>query len=419
MTIANKNKESKQELLNELAREIHPAGLRRNVSPFREQLHGVDLRILKTKGCKVWVIHTGDQELIECADIASCFGNVYLSACSDIGTNDLKEIERIAFLSAESMDGELREKKWDTDFVIDSKDVAPVRFLNEPGWCWKRLPFDPDINGDRTIWETELFPRFKSNLQVFLAWVGSLFDYESQREKYIWMYGGGESGKSTICDFLIEIFGSAAGVRRPDSFDSPFFMSGLVGNRLTVMPEATSKLITGGKWKSVTGDDYHEIEKKYQNAFVSRIYTKFIVASNEYPNIPTGHEHRRRIILVETERPKGWKQVRTKQQTMDLLAEGCPYFFALCKEAYENDKMLSGVDYSAVDEIQEDDWKVVASEKFVRDEYSSITNTQFTNTADVDSYKLRVLAKYLKKEWGITAYRTHAGRGYKGLRLKK
>jgi hypothetical protein len=104
---------------------------------------------------------------------------------------------------------------------------------------------------------------------------------------------------------------------------------------------------------------------------------------------------------------------------MDLLAQGAPYFFALCKEAYENDKLLQGVDYTSVDEIQEDDWRVIASEKFVQDEHGSVTNVQFANAADVDQYKIRVLAKYLKREWGITPYRTSVARGYKGLRLRK
>lgn len=180
--------------------------------------------------------------------------------------------------------------------ILNEDDIAPVLFKSEKGYCWHRLPFDPE-EGELGLW-ADVSKRM-TNWSSFLAWIGSLFDPASNREQFVWIVGEGETGKSTLIDVLLDCFGPSAMATNCEAADERWFVSDLVGKRIAYIDEATAGFVKGAKIKTLTGNSKQRCEAKYQQAKTVSISTKFIFSSNEFPDIPNKKEYLRRIILCE------------------------------------------------------------------------------------------------------------------------
>ncbi len=390
----NPKKLPKQYFINQWAQTIHPSFAENDFLPikkFSSYANGCDLRLVGLKRGLQWCRHKGNQELCPIArdEVERTIAAVVMGPSSDFGSKDIAEIRKMAELLAEKQDKNSSEK-----MIIPEDDVAPVRSLTNTGWCYKRLPFDPDINADPTIWQEEVFTRIKTNLDPFLAWIGSLFDPRSNREKYVWMWGAGETGKSTITEVILEMFGDAGATRRHKKIDSNWFTSTLVGVRLCHLPEARADLVGNGDWKTLTGERYHEIERKGEQPRNATLHTKFLITSNDQPTLPHGNEHLRRIVLVETAKPDGWVATRTTDETMSLLRDGLPWFLARCADEYElNPKIIC--DTSDAESIQEEcPHQVMFDRLFKIDAHSTCTISEIRNATEL--YKKGDLSRFLK-----------------------
>ena len=298
----------------------------------------------------------------------------------------------------------------------------PVRELSDPGWCWKRLDFDADAFGTPGAWLDEVKPRIKTNWLSFCAFIGSLFDHNSTRERYVWMYGGGASGKSTICEAVMEVFGKAAVSRDAKKLKERWFTGSIVGKRLVTLNEAVATTVNSGTWKSLTGDDMHECEQKGEQIYTARIDAKFIITSNDYPDIASGKENSRRIILVETEVPEGWVPTdeNTKSRTKERLREGWPWFLAFCKEAYEQNKRLVPENMETVEDLQgEDENETAFQANFIEDKNGVCTLKEIEATLPGwERWKIRKFVSHIIKCHGVIRSRTMEKRFFTGLRTR-
>lgn len=186
-----------------------------------------------------------------------------------------------------------------------------------------------------------------------LAFIGSLFDANSDREKYLWIVGIGGCGKSSFCDTLSDCFGNAGTVITASKLNDRWANSTIFGSRLCIVGEATSETVVSERFKSLTGDKYQDIEMKGKDLFKGLINTKFLLHSNDYPEMRAANEHRRRCILTEMQEPDGFERTRTMPETVALMAKGLPYFLALCCNAYENGGMRK-VDLDIYDQAATD-----------------------------------------------------------------
>lgn len=420
-------------IIAEFAKAVHPVQISPQASLKNNPSFPVDLRFVRySDGTIRYAKHMGDGVLrsISDSEAASAFACVLGKLCCDYGTKEFTEMARLAKMSAEMYEIEAmtkveshREQSIETKFlplIIDEGLIAPVREMNEWGWCWKRLDFDADPFGDPGAWLTEVKPRVKTNWESFCAFIGSLFDRDSNRERYVWLYGGGESGKSTICEAIMRVFGDAACSRDPKKLNDRWFVAGIHGKRLVVMNEAKATTVNSGTFKSLTGDEYHEAEQKNVPVCTVRIDAKFMIVSNDYPDIASGAENSRRILLVETEKPDGWEPTieNTKEKTFKRLQEGWPWFLAYCKAAYEENKRLVPENMETVYDLQgEDENEEVFRKHFIEDAYGTITfNDIASELPGWERWKLRKFVAHCIKEHGVIRDRTKEKKFFRGMR---
>lgn len=444
--IAEKQAENQAEKAKKVAKGVIIAGFARAVHPVQISpqacLRDVprypnDLRFIRseTEESLRYVKHLGNGVLVPITmeDAASAFACSLGHICVDYGTKDFMEMAKLAKFSAYAYENEARIKveKLNKDaievqyepLIISETDVVPVRELSEPGWCWKRLDFDADPWGVQGAWMDEVRPRVKTNWFSFCAFIGSLFDPHSTRERYVWLYGGGSSGKSTICEAIMEVFGSAAATRNPAKIKEKWFTASIQGKRLVVLNEASASTINSGFWKSLTGDEYHECENKGEKIFTARADAKFIITSNDYPDIASGKENSRRIILVETEVPDGWVPTdeNTKERTKERLREGWPWFLSYCKEAYEQNRRLVPEEMETVEDIQgEDENEEKFHANFWEDKNGTVTFKELQEACGPDwkRWQVRKFINHCIKNHGLIRGRTEGMKFFRGIRKK-
>ena len=89
---------------------------------------------------------------------------------------------------------------------MKADDISPVNLKTDSGLCWHRLPFDLE-DGPTPVFD-EMFSRIDAPKSV-MAWIGSLLDPQADLQQYLWIYGDGQNGKSSLSNFLRKVLGPA------------------------------------------------------------------------------------------------------------------------------------------------------------------------------------------------------------------
>ncbi len=187
-----------------------------------------------------------------------------------------------------------------TGAPIPPEEVKAVRWLDEPGLTYRRMPWVRQ-RGSAPTWEG-LIGRM-SNAEAVLAWLGSLFYEESSLHSYVWLYGVGGDGKGSINRFLSKVFGTSYRSKQPPGngqFADKFWTYGLLGARLVVLPDCDDfTFVSKGLFKSLTGGDPVDLQAKGQMSFTARLNAKYLIISNEKPSVSSEKADMRRIIYSE------------------------------------------------------------------------------------------------------------------------
>jgi hypothetical protein len=183
--------------------------------------------------------------------------------------------------------------------AMDIEDILPVKFLDQDGFSWSQLDFLPTEGGTPTF---DLLTNGWSNQNALYAFIGSLFYPESNKSQYCYIHGQGGEGKSTLSNFLFQIFkNSAVSIKASDGYANRFHGSNLVGKRLAIFPDPNSpSYVISESFKNMTGEEPVSIERKYFDPVTVRLKTKFLITSNVKPNISTNFADQRRLLFVET-----------------------------------------------------------------------------------------------------------------------
>lgn len=187
-------------------------------------------------------------------------------------------------------------KAWLMGFSENKLEKVPraVRFKSEPGLCFHRLPFDlkPRETLEAPAWQ-EFFGRM-TNSEAFAMRVASMFDFTTPRRQIVWMHGPAKSGKSVVLETLAKLMGDAYTALDSD-FDR-FWKAPLVGKRMVIVNESTSKFLRDDRFKAITGDDLHLINDKSEKKFTVNMEVIMFFASNERPHVPNDEALLSRII---------------------------------------------------------------------------------------------------------------------------
>lgn len=208
--------------------------------------------------------------------------------------------------------------------------VRWVRWQSDPGYTWRRLPWDI-ASGPTPTWDGLLGKL--TNAAAFRQWLGSLFFEEGQQHQYVWVHGMGNDGKGAMNRFFKRVFGKCYRSKQPPHPGDKFWTYGLIGARIVVFPDCNSQGFTaGGLFKTLSGGDPVDVEAKGRMSFTTELQAKYLFFSNERPNISCEDADMRRIIYCEfTEKTKKSDIVPGFEKR--LWEEG-GFFLSRCVEEY-------------------------------------------------------------------------------------
>ena len=234
--------------------------------------------------------------------------------------------------------------------AIDAEKIAPVRELQEKGYCWHRLPFD--FAPAPTPVFDELFGRMDNALAV-KEWIGALLDPHAERQHYVWFHGAGGQGKGALGRFLRKIFGPSYRSEVPpnERFPDKFWTYGLIGARLVVFPDCNdARFPVTGLGKSLTGGDAIRVEKKGGDVSTAELDCMLMFMSQDKPDISGQKSDTRRVIYTQVG-PLPDETQRIDQFVYDeMLWKEAPGFLAACRAAYQ-EMVRRGAGYSLNDEV--------------------------------------------------------------------
>ena len=217
----------------------------------------------------------------------------------------------------------------------DSSDIltevpAPVRWQGEAGLCYRRLPwlYTPDAPDEATPTWNEFLSR-TSNSSALIEWIGSLFIGDSDRSQYVYLYGQGADGKSSLLECLRQAFGPCYQATEPPARDDRHWAASLINARIVAFPDCGDpKFVASGRFKQMDGGV--KIDQKYEKAYTEKLNCKFIFASNERPQLSSGRADMRRVIYCEFSPRSGPNDPNYQAK---LLSESGA-FFSRCVRSY-------------------------------------------------------------------------------------
>lgn len=289
--------------------------------------------------------------------------------------------------------------------------IKPIAERSDDSYTFKKLNFDFTAPEDFKK-ECPAFFEFMertSNSRALMAWIGSLFFENSDRQQYVWIYGDGQNGKGSVARVLSNIFGSACGWEQvPSENERRFWTSGLLGKRLVVFDDCSNYgFVAQGFFKSLTGGSAIRIEQKNQAPFSADLPVKFMFLSNDKPLLESKKADLRRVIFCHAEPPTTDFGPHYER---DYLAGEAPKFIGHCKKIYQADVVRLGLTQipTETDEINE-----IISEQ--EDVFQAIVDKYFQIeplALPQDCVKASELVEVLKLERMSSSYEVRRFKAY-------
>lgn len=245
-------------------------------------------------------------------------------------------------------------------WVVNNYDEAGLRELPAPilgktdkGYCFKRLPFDYKPNGMHKdpVHFLEFCGR-SSDPEVLQAFIGSIFVEKSYRQQYLYLFGEGSDGKGTLFNLLERMLGQTFTAEDVPEKVAPFWSSGLIGKRLCVFPDLERPgFPMTPRFRKLTGDDSIRVEEKFKKQYSTKIFTKFIFASNDELQMTSRKADKRRALYIALKSFRG----SADNHYLEKLWEEAPAIYALCMDVYRKLCPKHGpVPQQAIDTITHD-----------------------------------------------------------------
>lgn len=311
--------------------------------------------------------------------------------------------------------------------------VKPFDYKSGTGPTLKRLWFDPDDTTDFSDIDIncplmqanfpilELFSRCDGGQQL-AAFIGSIFYPEVQHQQYLYLWGEGSTGKSTLTRLLSSILGTACHFDTFDDMQNRFWTSAFVDRQLLVFPDTNAAAaMQSGLFKQLTGGDPLRIEVKNAGVYSKRFEGKVIITSNFAPVIKSDVADQRRIIVVKVNPFRS----RVDLQHEKLLADKSQIEFMInfCRWTYR--RMCPNFEQIPVNAEQHEEQIINADEDL---EQLMISNLYFSpiGVASIDTiknalgnhYNANKVARLLKETFKCTKLRKIIG-VFDGKEVKK
>jgi hypothetical protein len=291
--------------------------------------------------------------------------------------------------------------------------------------AFHRLNFDP-VEIDLPCPQWDLLLNNFTNANAMKMFIGSLFVEDSDRSQYLWIYGKGGNGKSTIAKVLSKALGDFVRFDQPPGkTDDKYWSYGLLGKRLVVLDDCNNYgFVKTSLFKQATGSSKIRVERKFGDSNDADLTCKFLFTSNEKPNISNDAADQRRIIFSSAKNQESFNY--DKDFTKHLQAE-LDNFLSNCILAYQatcSDGRPIPTDNSEALELAEDfneDMAAWIESVYEYDQSSSVTIASFLDNlsrSPVRNINKRRIYDFLANN-NVAKSRDHyKGRILVGLRQK-
>jgi phage/plasmid-associated DNA primase len=215
--------------------------------------------------------------------------------------------------------------------LLIKEKVKPFAFKSDPELTFCRIPFDPIPEAGMPERWANFLKNF-TNVNAICMWVGSLFFEHSDRSQYLWLYGKGGNGKSTMARVISKLLGDFVRFEQAPAKDDKYWSAGLQNKRLIVIDDCNNYgFVKTGLFKSLTGSSKVRVEDKFCKAFDTDLDCKFLFTSNELPMVSDDVADQRRIIFASALN----NQVFDYDPSFESgLAESLPGFVSYCMDLY-------------------------------------------------------------------------------------
>lgn len=294
--------------------------------------------------------------------------------------------------------------------AVNAADIAPFIFKSDTVsyWSWERLGFDVPTETPKCPETLAAILKRTSPAEAesLVRWIGSVFDYSSLREQYLYIHGEGNDGKSTLLKTLMTAFtnqGTAA-MRFADLVGHG--TTRLEGARLVCfMDENNNRFMSSSLFKTLTGDDSMTVNPKGYALRDIKINAKVAIASNHAPVISGDAADRRRIIAVKLRR---YENLAGDQGFKERMRAESDAIFQYCIAVYrdwssKNPGQLIPVSEEVMSEVMEDSQLEEITDivnyhfEFVRD--AKISASAVKNMLQkYDNATYRKITAYLKQQ---------------------
>jgi len=262
-----------------------------------------------------------------------------------------------------------------------------------------------------------------ANGEALMAFTWSILQREALHPQYVFFSDDGGTGKSCYLRWIEKLVG-AKGVVSLNTED-PHWVAACVGRRLGIFAEVNNtSVVMNGQFKAITGNDSVTVTKKYQDAYSTRLDTKFILTSNSGVHVSSKDSERRRCILVKVE--------KYKEEIFDFedkLAEETQAFLFNCKLAFEKlyDRKKKSIicDYELFDEHSfetESDFEEAFETRFKLNPESIIKSIDVTaecRLINTRPFFEKNFKAWLKRKPGVSYRRHDQTWSFFGLELKR
>jgi hypothetical protein len=273
------------------------------------------------------------------------------------------EAGRLAYNEANLSDDQLRTLGNRLAQRLPSIRGEPVIFkkTDDPGYAWHLLDLEssPDQEAFKTLpdsrreaenfameylekncpyWHEQLTRM--SNRLAFLCYLGSILDLRAKPQQYLWLYGDGQDGKSTILKVLKKVLGGAALMTDWPHSPNNFYTARFEGKRVLLIdeePEGTC--VRTDLWRRITGADTITIEPKGKQAYEISNNLLIVVGSNYRPSIRARKADLRRLIICDVKSFEGIPYARLDEHLLEEFSN----FISLCQVLWTKFKGISNL----------------------------------------------------------------------------
>jgi hypothetical protein len=307
--------------------------------------------------------------------------------------------------------------------VRHQSKIKTIAFKSDECVAFHRLKFDiSDIPKPTPNWNI-LLSNF-TNVSAVKMFIGSLFVEDSDRAQYLWLYGKGGNGKSTLAKVLSKSLGEFVRFEQAPPKDDKYWTYGLLGRRLIVLDDCNHYgFVKTGLFKSLTGSSKVRVERKFGDPNDADLNCKFLFTSNEKPAISNDTADQRRIIFSSAKNQESFSFDKDFVKNLiselnDFLIGAVNLYLTHCEDGRpiptDNSEAL---ELAAAFDEEIEAW---LDQNFEYDPNSRVLISDFLNMLSVSPIKglnKRRLYDYLELK-NVSKIRCHAGRALQGLKQK-